>query len=1849
MKKLLLLVFSIVVFLSGKSQCLQVLDGNGNFTDTPQFVQCTPGGFTVFIQPDRNMGNYTIDWGDGSANSTGASLLTNQSVSHLYPVGTANYTLTITDNSTGCTIMGMVVLERNPLASIQLPAGDDNFGCTPVQFRFINSSTQISSNTNFVWDFGDGSPVQNFNFTNLGDTVLHTYLPGVGVQSCELNVTLTATNFCGASTASFFPLRVWDLDEAQITPSATLLCYPDTVVQYVNSTIRNCFPEGNQSQRFERWNFGDYWGLGRDSIIDWRPWNPPIINPPPIAYPGIGVYTVTLQDSSFCGIDDVTIAIEIRNPPVAVLSSNKDTICEGENVTFINGTVGANRFRWNFDQGSGFQNLNGNNKTRTYNNAGDYTIQLVTDINGAQGCTDTASVELHVLPSPDADFSFTPNNECDSMTVNFTSTSTGAIVSYNWDFDNGNTFTGLTPPSQFYPSPGTYTVTLTVANSRGCSDTRTRDVTVNASPSAGFTVASVCLNEQANFMDQSNGNGTTITSYQWDFGDGSTSTQQNPSHLYTTFGNFQVEQIVSNGFCNDTSIVMVTVENRPTADFTVTPDSGCSRLTVNVTNQSSANAVSFRWNFGDGSPEVMATDTSHTYTNNGITDTTFIIQLIATSAFGCTDTITDSVQVFPVPIPSFTSDAVVDCGPVTVNFTNTTPGSNLSFQWNFGDGSPISTVVNPTHVFQNQTLFINNYQVQLVVTSANGCTDTTMQVVQVFPEPIFTFSVVPDSGCSPLSVMFPSVVGAVDYQWDFGDGATASGPTPTHVYVNNTTNNQNFTVRLVAQSSFGCRDTTFGTVVVFPNPTASFALDTNVGCQPLPISVTNNSTGGNQFLWDFGDGTTSDTMDASFVKTYTNPSSLTAFNTIQLITETVNGCRDTATQVVEVHPFIQAAFASDSVGCSPLSIPFNNQSFGGQNFQWFFGDGGSSQIASPNYTYNNTTNSNQNYLARLIAISAKGCLDSAERNILVYPKPTASYTVDVNSGCQPLEVTFTNLSSLADSCAWQYGDQDTFNLCSPTNMHTYTNTTSLFPINYISQLRVFSINGCEDTLERTITVNPEVVADFTSDTAGCSPLPVNFLNQSSGAQSFIWSFGNGGNDFTTNPSTVYTNTGLQDQLFTVQLIAASQFGCNDTITRDIEVYAKPVANYAADVVLGCSPFPVTFTNNSSIADSCRWDFGDGSAVIDSCFTSNVHTYSNTFSSVPITRVAELIVYTDNGCSDTLRRNIRVNPAIQASFNSDTIGCSPLQIDFTNQSTGAQIYQWSFGDGALSPQVNPSHTYINLSQNTEIRTAQLIATSNFGCADTVDQRITVFPKPTADYTIDVNGGCQPLEVNFSNNSTLRDSCIWTFGDGNDSSDCSPQITHTYFNTQSIVPVGFVSELVIQTDNGCSDTLSRIITVNPQVIADFTSDSIACSPLDATFRSQSFGATTYSWDFGDGSTGAGMVTTHQYTNTGAVDSIFTARLIASSQFNCDDTIEKIITVRPTPIVNFTATPQNQEFPNATVSVTNLTNAGNWNFDWDFDDGFTSNDRNPTPHTYTTWGDYDIRLTASSAFCEDSANTIITIESPTPIADFGDSATGCEPLEVAFTNRSQFGNTYEWDFGDGGTSNSENPTHIYFEEGLYTVRLRVTGFTQTKTDEIIKTDYIQVFKTPRADFITNRDMVFIPNDPVVFSNRSVDADSFMWDFGDGNTSTDRSPTYNYTTEGEFQVSLIAMTNEGCADTAFAPNLILAELEGRITVPNAFTPNPRGSNGGVVNINPGAGEFNDVFYAKVLGSVKYELNIFNKWGELLFVSKDINIGWDGYYKGELAQQDAYVWKVKVEFADGTSEVRVGDLMLLR
>ncbi|MEO7079927.1 MAG: hypothetical protein ABIY71_00320, partial [Flavobacteriales bacterium] len=370
-KSLLFIAAGLIPFLSF-GQCPRLFNSNGDPSDAPVWISCSGGNFTLVVGSPTPTGAYTIDWGDGSPGQSGAGLTPPQTVSHVYPAAIATYTVTFTEITSGCVITGSVTMEKSTSASIQIPVGGLTQVCAPQAVEFINSSTNTSPNTVFRWNFGDGTTWETYDYTNLGQILSHTYMPGT--VGCETTVRLSAENQCntlqgGPSIATFNPIRIWDIDTANISPSATLLCWPDNEVTYLNTTLRNCLNQGNIYQRYEYWNFGDYWGAGHDSIIDWTPWPPTFPNT--IAYPAIGTYEVMMLDSNYCGIDTTYVTINIVPPPSVTLTANPTPVCAGDPVQFTQTTNGgANYFEWNYDDGSGFNWSSAGNKSYTFLNQG---------------------------------------------------------------------------------------------------------------------------------------------------------------------------------------------------------------------------------------------------------------------------------------------------------------------------------------------------------------------------------------------------------------------------------------------------------------------------------------------------------------------------------------------------------------------------------------------------------------------------------------------------------------------------------------------------------------------------------------------------------------------------------------------------------------------------------------------------------------------------------------------------------------------------------------------------------------------------------------------------------------------------------------------------------------------------------------------------------------------------------------------------------------------------------------------------------------------------------------------------------------------------------------------------------------------------------------------------------------------------------------------------------------------------------------------------------------------------------------------------------------------------------------
>lgn len=274
-------------------------------------------------------------------------------------------------------------------------------------------------------------------------------------------------------------------------------------------------------------------------------------------------------------------------------------------------------------------------------------------------------------------------------------------------------------------------------------------------------------------------------------------------------------------------------------------------------------------------------------------------------------------------------------------------------------------------------------------------------------------------------------------------------------------------------------------------------------------------------------------------------------------------------------------------------------------------------------------------------------------------------------------------------------------------------------------------------------------------------------------------------------------------------------------------------------------------------------------------------------------------------------------------------------------------------------------------------------------------------------------------------------------------------------------------------------------------------------------------------------------------------------------------------------------------------------------------------------------------------ENQNTATMMQMP-PRAFFTSSIKeGCAPFQIEFINLSTEASTYSWSFGDGGISTETNPGYIFDEPGEYFVSLTA----KNSNDEIsIHRELIKVNSVPDIQFSIDKTASNTNEYPVYFYNYTKGAETYSWNFGDGNVSKATDPMHIYSTSGEYNVELIATSAEGCKDSLVLKNILQNDIS-VVKIPNAFCPNPSGPNGGYYS----NGENNNEVFHPYLEEipVEYKLRVFNRKGNLLFESNDINIGWDGYYMQKLQPRGVYIYKLRVKFENGESIVKMGDVTL--
>ncbi|MFB6306458.1 MAG: PKD domain-containing protein [Flavobacteriales bacterium] len=1131
---------------------------------------------------------------------------------------------------------------------------------------------------------------------------------------------------------------------------------------------------------------------------------------------------------------------------------------------------------WDWDFGNGNTSTNQNPKA-AYSNPGVYTVKLIVEDNNGNKDTIVKQDLITVYENPKAGFTSDTTEGCEPVTINYSDESLkgdGTINDWKWDFGDGIQSSSQNP-SHEYTGPGDYTVSLVVKDDNNCQavETKTKYIHVIENDlSIDFTASTRVLcnpGDTVDFINQSSGSDSLM--YEWELGDGNTSTEINPSNIYNTEDTFDIKLNTTNtNGCEDSLIEedFITVYNSNDLDFTVDKNTACEGEVIQFINKTPG-SESQKWKFGDGNTSVQDTST-HKYSN----DSTYDITLIVSRGGGrCEDTLTktDLITINSKPEPGFTSDTTRSCEtPFSVNFQDTSKNAS-QWNWDFGDGNT-ATGNSPTNSYMNE----GKFDVKLIVSNTAGCEDSITKQDKIIinkPEAGYDFNtdIWELGGCPSYTFSAfdtsHSVQPISSWEWDLKD-TIINDSSFTHTL--DTTGEYPITFKI--ENQWGCRDSVMNKDTVFvtnPPSDIGFENDTDTICALSSVSFMDTTDNSVEWYWYFGDNSTQDSV-RSPTHTYKDSGvfdvKLVSYNKL---------CPDTLTKDSLITVLAPVPSFSFTKNCAdPFTVEFKNESVGDHHFEWDFGNGVTDTVNNDtSITYSTNTNYN---VSLTTSNDSTGCTNQASENIDIFDVK-AGFTVDTTIGCSPLTVSFTDTSQDAVVHEWSFGDGVTTTKQNPE--HTYFN-----PGKYDITLIVSDQDGCKDTLAINNHINVlDIHPEFSTDSIyGCDSLTVEFSDSSNASPSVIsrdWEFGDGQSSTDKDPIHVYEDTGRYDVTLEV---TNSEGSCRINKPLFID-YLNPVADFNIDNKVICPGGQVTFTNNSKETSKFFWDFENNGrdTVTDLNFDTTLDYSQRGYHTITLRSINK------RGCDSVYSDSFNVKkPIADFSVKPDSSFCPPLASNFSDSSSNGTMkkWKWSFGDSSNSNLQDPTHIYTA----TGDYDVSLIVENGEGCKDTVTKPgVVLVDGPLGNFSFEPDSGCQPHKVEFNANAEETDIYTWDYGDGNVVSGPDSSITHKYKNAGSYFPL-----LILEDSLGCKFTINPTdsVFVKPSPTAGFTFPDTIFTKRPFQLKDQSEDAVEWFWDLDENKNSSVQNPEHVFMSAGEK----TIEQIVTASNKCKDTIIKNLKV-------------------------------------------------------------------------------------------------------------------------------------------------------------------------------------------------------------------------------------------------------------------------------------------------------------------------------------------------------------------
>lgn len=1224
------------------------------------------------------------------------------------------------------------------------------------------------------------------------------------------------------------------------------------------------------------------------------------------------------------------------------------------------------------------------------------------------------------------------------------------------------------------------------------------------------------------------------TSFFWDFKDGATSQEANPTNTFVQPGTYEVTFSNEQGGAAIGTIT-VNIYATPTVTIAQDPEIGCAPANIVLTNTTNIpdgiSLISTDWTFPDGTgASGISTDKDYAVAGQYAVNVR-----ITTSSANCnaaTD-FTDFITVIRSPEAAFSvSPSPTACtGPYTVTFFNETQGSDLTYLWNFDNGN-LSSEANPP----NQTYEEGSYDVSLTVTNEEGCFNTFVQKISVgLPEANFAIA---DTVCTGEDTQIQNISSAGVYTW------TITGPNNFNSTAANPTFNfptgglYEIKLEVVAEGG-SCRNEITKTIFS-QDLNATFTATPTYGCQePMEVTFTPNSpVEGAMYSWGFGDDSTS--MEANPVHDY-NADNESPYHpngefdyTAKLTMSTSVGCMtEFETDLLLDIPL--ARFMPDTVsGCAPLTVEFSDSSRSTQgitNWEWIYDDGTTDRVENGDLQTHIYTEAGE-YDAQLVITNSLGCPDTSYIiRVEVGERIDPSFSVDKLDACIGEAIQFTDVTDNPNIDEWHYYTDNN------RSSHCFSEANPIIAFETetgeFDATLVVGYNGCLDSVTQTNLINIRGPIAHIDYRMSCdTPNTVMFTSSSEDAATISWDFGDMGTGTETTESHDYASTGNYQVILT-----AENTGTGCAISMDTALIQ--IRNIKAEgpvEMLQCKGQPVMLNSEPSVDvdTSCfrgyTWFFNEPS--LRPVTTSETEVQDISYPDTGM-YVIDLVVEDVNGCTDTASYPIIVHEAM-VSFEIDkTEVCSPQTVAISNiiattTSENIETYMWDFGDGVgMSEDADPgSYTY-SIDPGSDEITISVMIEDDAGCPGEAQQTLAYY-EPTSqiiagDLTICAGQGVMVRGTEFIRNGANRPlSYSWSLGNGDNADTQSAEVI---YDEGGIYTVRLdYTEIA----TGCSGSASVTANVQDFPVAAFTSDvdgqEQLCAPAQVTFTdaSESLVPLSQSWDFGNGGSGVGESTLAAF-NPGT----FMVSLIVQTSNGCDDEIIRDFTFEQGPAADIqlsgTAFCIGEE---VTATITNQSNV--LGFSWEFEG--------------TTFGEGEERITVTlsqvpltgqapiklnlDGIGECNTTVFENVRVNTVVPAFTASSEECAS-EVIFTNSTEGVIQSAWDFGDGTTSTNANPVHNYDTPGMYEVSLTVTDLNSNCVNTI--TQLISAGTIPTTGGFTVDVNECLNISLAIDAAFTTDFPTIEFDYGDGNTGGNLN--YSYAQPGTYTISLSGMSDAGCS----------------------------------------------------------------------------------------------------------------------